>query len=67
MVAMLCPLCQEERQARCRVVTTANDARFQQQPFDAAPYIHPNNLPMYVALQLRAIAFARQRDLCVHW
>eukprot|EP00973_Karenia_brevis_P002895 393883-Karenia_brevis.AAC.1 len=67
MVALECDVCRAERQARGHVVHGEEDARFQQAPYDAAPYIHPNNLPKYVALQLRALVFARERQLCVHW
>ena len=67
MVALECTECHTERLARHRVVPSDADPRFRQQPFDAAPYIHPNNLPKYVALQLRAVEYARQRQLCVNW
>jgi len=67
MVAMECQCCRAERLARHRVVFSDQDPRFRQQPFDSAPYIHPNNLPKYIALQLRAVQFARQRGLCVNW
>ena len=67
MVALECERCQSERHARGRVVLADHDPRFQQPPFDAAPYIHPNNLPKYVALQVRAIEFAKRRQLCVNW
>ena len=65
--ALECAACQETRRARARVVLGDNDPRFQQQPFEAAPYIHPHNVPKYYALQLRACEFARQRSRCVHW
>eukprot|EP00973_Karenia_brevis_P050190 6964463-Karenia_brevis.AAC.1 len=45
MAALECDACQSERLARGRVVFSDQDPRFQQPPFDAAPYIHPNNLP----------------------
>ncbi len=67
MQSLECVACQEERRARCRVVWSEQDPRFLQQPFDAAPYIHPHNVPKYYALQLRALEFAKQRHLSVHW
>ena len=67
MAALECDECSRERQARGRVAFTAEDARFQRPPFDAAPYIHPNNLPKYYAQQQRAVVFAKQRQRCVNW
>ena len=67
MVAQECGHCRSERLARHRVVESDQEPRLKQMPFDAAPYIHPNNLPKYVALQLRAVEFARQRQLCISW
>ena len=67
MLALECEVCKSERQARARVVFLDDDARFQEWPFDEAQYIHPNNLPKYVALQLWALVYAGQRQLCVNW
>ena len=67
MVALECDICNTERFARGRVAFSDQDPRFQQTPFEAAPYIHPNNLPKYYAQQQRAIFFARQRQRIVNW
>jgi len=67
MQAQECEICASERLARARVAASENDARFRQHPFDGAPYIHPNNLPKYAALQQRALLYAQTRGLCVHW
>ena len=67
MQALECTACQEERRERARVSMSDDDPRFQQQPFEAAPYIHPHNVPKYYALQLRACEYAKQRRLCVNW
>ena len=67
MVALECEACHKERKARTRVVYEEDDLRFHKPPYDAAPYIHPNSLPKYVALQLRALAFATERHICVNW
>ena len=67
MHALECEVCQEARLARARVVVENPDPRLQRPPFDAAPYVHPHNVPKYYALQLRALEFAKQRGLCVNW
>ncbi len=67
MAALECDACKGERLARGRVAFSDQDPRFQQPPFEAAPYIHPNNLPKYYAQQQRAIVFAKQRQRCVNW
>jgi len=67
MVALECQECRSERSARGRVAFSDQDPRFQRAPFDAAPYIHPNNLPKYFAQQVRATAFAKHRQRCVNW
>ena len=67
MQALECDVCKQERQERSRVIMGESDPRCLQPPFDAAPYIHPYNLPKYFALQLRAVEFAKQRNLCVNW
>ena len=64
---MECEVCRKERDARCRVVWQEEDPRFQQAPFDDAPYIHPHNIPKYAAIQHRATLFARLRSRCIHW
>ena len=67
MSALECATCQHERRARDRVVHDVSDPRLQHAPFDAAPCIHPNNLPKYCTLQQRAVEYAKQRQLCIHW
>ena len=67
MASLECVACRGERLARSRVAFSDQDPRFQRPPFEAAPYIHPNNLPKYYAQQQRAIVFAKQRQRCVNW
>ena len=67
LMGMECAICQAERTGRHRVVDDVGDPRFQEAPFDAAPYIHPHNVPKYYALQFRACEFAKRRGLCVNW
>ena len=67
MQALECDVCRDERRNRSRVVWGEADPRFQQAPFDEAPYIHPHHIPKYAALQHRAIIFARQRSRCINW
>ena len=64
---MECGECQAERAGRHRVVGDAGDVRFGEAPFDAAPYIHPHNVPKYAAFHLRAKLFARRHCRCVFW
>ena len=64
---MECGECQAERAGRHRVVNDAGDERFGEAPFDAAPYIHPQNVPKYKAFLLRAKLFARRHGRCVFW
>ncbi len=61
MKTLECDACKAERRARGRVIFPNEDERLQQPPFDAAPYLHPNNSPKYAALQQRALKFAHQR------
>jgi len=67
LMGMECAICQAERTGRHRVVDDVGDPRFQEAPFDAAPYIHPHNVPKYAAFHLRAALFARRSGRCLHW
>ena len=40
---------------------------FHRPPFDAAPFIHPQNVPKHAAFLLRAQVFAEKRGLQVSW
>ena len=67
LMRMECGKCQAERAGRHRVVNDAGDVRFGEAPFDAAPYIHPHNVPKYAAFHLRAKLSARRHGRCVFW
>ena len=59
MCSLECSQCQHERHARDRVIHDTQDPRLQQRPYDAAPCIHPNNLPKYCTLQQEPAAIIK--------
>lgn len=64
---MECAECQAETAGRHRVVGDAGDAPFGEAPFDAAPHIHPHDVPKYADFCLRAKLLARRHGPCVFW
>ena len=66
---MECAVCQAERRRRCCVLASTGDdgARHLQQPFTAAPFVHPFRHPSYHATQLRALNFAKSTGARLHW
>ena len=63
---MECEKCKAERKRRCCVLRTnvpEDMQRLQHTPFDAAPFVHPFRHPSSHATQLRALAFAKSKEL----
>ena len=63
-----CDVCKVERKRRHRVLPPRSEDRAASlDAFSDAPYIHPYNVPKYLASSLRAVQFARKRQLQVLW
>ena len=64
-----CKSCQEHRRKRCWIIqeNAKNEARYMEEPFVEAPYVHPFRQPSLHAQQLRAMYFANARGRRIMW
>ena len=67
-VALECAVCKAERKRRARVLDLSTDNKPHADPAWAeAPYIHPFNVPKYMAAALRSMQFARAKKRQILW
>ena len=66
---MECAECAAERRRRCCVIDTSGDeaARYTEEPFTHAPFVHPFRHPSYHAQQLRTLNFAKAMKRRLLW
>ena len=67
--AMECAVCSAERRRRCCIidVTGPEAAKYTEEPFTNAPFVHSFRHPSYHAQQLRAINFAKATNRRLLW
>ena len=66
MQELECPVCQEQRERRNRVLAN-DDPRVRSEPYLSAPFIHKNNEPKYHAMLQRAHEQAKKQRKHVLW
>ena len=67
-VQLECDICKMERKRRARVLDLSREDKPHADPaFAEAPYIHPFNVPKYMAAALRSIQFARAKKRQILW
>ena len=67
-VQLECDICKQERKRRARVLDLSCDEKPHADPaFSEAPYIHPFNVPKYMAATLRSVQFARAKKRQILW
>ena len=67
-VALECAVCKAEHKCRARVLDLSTDNEPHADPTWAeAPYIHPFNVPKYMAAALRSMQFARAKKRQILW